>query len=165
MRLREWIAAFRFLHEKARRASLTAEEDKAYREAREDLAAMLLAAQRLSLVPGDTARGALRVVRALPLDLRLATGPIRAETLDISTGGFSSIIGRAPQTAEVVACSLQLSSGPLLGSARVTSILDLGGTFRISFTFEGLSPPEREKLGSEVMDAALEQLANLVEHA
>lgn len=164
MRLREWIAAFRFLHEKARRAPLTAQEESAYREAREDLAAMLLAAQRLALIPGDTARGSLRVVRGLPLELRLATGSLRVETLDISTGGFSSVIGRAPQPDEVVACSLALGSGPLHGSARVTSIVDLGGTFRVSFRFEGLSPAEREKLGSEVMDAALEKLANLVEH-
>ncbi len=165
MRLREWIAAFRFLHEKARRGSLAVFEDGAYREAREDLAAMLLAAQRLSLNPNDTAREALRVVRPLPLDLRLAAGPVQAQTLDISTGGFSSIIDRAPQPDEVVACSLRLSSGPLLGSARVTSILDQGGTFRVSFRLEALSPADRERLGSEVMDAALEQLANLVEHA
>jgi hypothetical protein len=165
MRLREWIAAFRFLHEKARRASLSAQEGNVYREAREDLAAMLLAAQRLSLGSSETARGALRVVRALPLDLRLAAGPVRAETLDISTGGFSSLIDRAPQPDEVVACSLQLSSGPLLGSARVMSILDQGGTFRVSFRLEALSPADLEKLGSEVLDAALEQLANLVEHA
>ena len=165
MRLREWIAAFRFLHEKARRDSLTALEEGAYREARDDLAAMLLAAQRLSLNPNDTAREALRVVRALPLDLRLAAGPVRAQTLDISTGGFSSIIDRAPQQDEVVACSLRLSSGPLLGSARVTSILDQGGTFRVSFRLEALSRADRERLGTEVMDAALEQLANLVEHA
>ncbi len=165
MRLREWIAAFRFLHEKARRGPLTAPEDSAYRDAREDLAAMLLAAQRLSLIPGDTARGALRVVRAVPLDLRLAAGRVQARTLDISTGGFSSLIDRAPQQDEVVTCSLQLSSGPLPGNARVTSIVDQGGTFRVSFRLEGLSPADRERLGSEVLDAALEQLANLVEHA
>src|SRR5260370_34398057 len=139
MRLREWIAAFRYLHEKARRGSLAVFEDGAYREAREDLAAMLRAAQRLSLNPNDTAREALRVVRPLPLDLRLAAGPVQAQTLDISTGGFSSIIERAPQPDEGVAFSLRLSSGPLLGRAPRTRILDQGGHLRVSVGLVPLS--------------------------
>ena len=78
MRLREWIAAFRWLHEKARRGALAGDEVSAYHEAREDLAHMLLAAQRLTLMPGETAREALRVVRLLPLELGLQAGPARS---------------------------------------------------------------------------------------
>ena len=94
MRLREWIETFRFLHEKARRGRLRGKELAKYREARDDLAALLLAAQRLSFRPGETAREALRVARALPLDVRLSPRPLRAVTLDISTGGFSSRTSR-----------------------------------------------------------------------
>ena len=119
MRLRAWIAGFRWLHQKARRESLSAEEAEAYREAREDMIAMLLAAQRLALTPGELARGALRVVRPLAVSLQLPAGAVRAEALDISTGGFSA----------------------------------------------DLSPPDAERMGSEVLDAALEQLATIVEHA
>src|SRR5438105_3892845 len=49
VRLRAWIAGFRWLHEKARHGALPPEEAQAYTEARDDLAAMLVAAQRLTL--------------------------------------------------------------------------------------------------------------------
>jgi hypothetical protein len=163
--LRAWIAGFRWLHEKARLGSLTGEEAVAYREAREDLAAMLVAAQRLTLNPGQTGREALRVARALPLELQLKAGAVRGETLDISTGGFSTILKRALQPDETVAFTLALGSGPLPGRARVASVSDQDGFFRVSFRLEGLSPAEMERMGSEVLDATLVHLANLIEQA
>ena len=163
MRLRAWISEFRWLHEKARKGALPAEEAQAYQEAREDLAAMLVAAQRLTLNPGQTAREALRVVRILPLELQLAAGQVRGETLDISTGGFSSILSRAVQPGEPIDFSLQLASGPLKGRATVASLQQHGGAIRASFKLEGISPADLERMGTEVMDAALEQLVTLVE--
>jgi hypothetical protein len=164
MRLRAWIAGFRWLHQKARRESLTVEEAEAYREAREDLAAMLLAAQRLVLTPGEIARTALRVVRQLPVWLQLITGKVRAEALDISTGGFSTVLDRSFPPGETVTFSLLLGDGPLSGRARVAGANEQGKSFRISFRFEDLSPLDAERMGSEVLDAALEQLATMVEH-
>ncbi|MCA1828656.1 MAG: PilZ domain-containing protein [Myxococcales bacterium] len=163
MRLRAWIAGFRWLHEKARGGALPPEEAQAYQEAREDLAAMLVAAQRLTLNPGQTAREALRVVRILPLELHHATGPVRAETLDISTGGFSAVLSRAMQPDEAVEFSLRIGTGPVRGRAKVANIQQQGAAIRVSFRIEGLSPADVERMGSEVMDAALEQLAILVE--
>ena len=126
---------------------------------------MLVAAQRLTLNPGQTAREALRVIRILPLELQLAGGLARAETLDISTGGFSSVLYRALQPEETVGFSLHLASGPVKGRSRVASIQQQGAAIRVSFRMEGLSPADVERMGSEVMDAALEQLATLVETA
>jgi hypothetical protein len=165
MRLRAWIAGFRWLHQKARQGSLSAEEAQAYSEAREDMAAMLLAAQQLALTPGEVARGALRVVRPLPVSLQLTTGKVSAEALDISTGGFSAVLDRSFPASEIVAFSLLLGSGPLSGRARVAGSQEQGQSFRISFRFQDLPPPDAERMGSEVLDAALEQLATLVEHA
>jgi hypothetical protein len=164
VRLRAWIAGFRWLHEKARREPLTAEEAEAYREAREDMAAMLLAAQRLTLAPGEIARDALRVVRQLPVWLQLITGKMRAEALDISTGGFSALLDRPFPPAETITFSLLLGDGPLSGRARVASSHEQGKSYRISFRFEDLSPADAERMGSEVLDAALEHLAAIVEH-
>jgi PilZ domain len=163
VRLRAWIAGFRWLHEKARKGVLPPEEAQAYQEARDDLAAMLVAAQRLTLNPGQTAREALRVVRILPLQLQLAGGPARAETLDISTGGFSTILFRAVQPDEAIEFSLQLPAGPVKGRARVASIHQQGAAIRVSFKMEGLEPADVERMGAEVMDAAVEQLASLIE--
>jgi hypothetical protein len=151
------------LHEKARRGPLQPEEVEAYREAREDLAAMLVAAQRLNLNPGQAAREAMRVARILPLELELESGPARGETLDISTGGFSSVLQRALQPDQTIGFTLQLRSGPLQGRARVASISQQGASIRISFRLEGASPAAVELLATEVMDAALEQFATMVE--
>jgi hypothetical protein len=151
------------VHEKARRGPLPPEEVEAYREAREDLAAMLVAGQRLTLNPNQAAREALRVVRILPLELELATGPARGETLDISTGGFSSVLKRALQPDETIGFTLQLGSGPLRGRARVASVSQADASIRVSFRLEGASPAAVELLATEVMDAALEQFADLVE--
>jgi len=163
VRLRAWLAGFRWLHEKSRRGSLPPEEAEAYREAREDLAAMLVAAQRLTLSPEQTAREALRVVRILPLELELGTGPARCETLDISTGGFSSVLKRALQPDETIGFTLHLGSGPLQGRARVASVSQQGPSIRVSFRLEGAPPAAVALLGTEVMDAALEQFTDLVE--
>src|ERR1700716_3427493 len=121
MRLRAWIAGFRWLHQKARQEPLTAEEAEAYREAREDMAAMLLAAQRLALTPGEIARAALRVVRQLPVSLQLSSGKVGAEALDISMGGFSTVLDRSFPPGEIATFSLLLADGPLTGRARVAS--------------------------------------------
>ena len=165
MRLRAWLAGFRWLHEKARRESLTSEETEAYREAREDMAAMLLAAQRLTLTPGEVAREALRVVRPLPVSVQLPAATVRAEALDISVGGFSALLDRSIPPGAVVAFSLSLRSGTLSGRARVAGVHEHEKSFRISFRFENLPPEDAERMGSEVLDAALEHLATLVEHS
>jgi hypothetical protein len=163
VRLRAWIAGFRWLHEKARRGALPPEEAQAYTEGRDDLAAMLVAAQRLTLNPGQTAREALRVVRLLPLELQLSHGTAHVETLDISAGGFSAVLVRALQPGEIVGFSLLLASGSLRGRAQVANIQQQGPAIRASFKLEGSSLADVDRLGTEVMDAALEQLANLVE--
>ena len=76
--LTEWLLTFRQLHEKARRGQLRDAELARYRAGRDELARALLAAQRLQLKPGETPRQALRVARALQLDLDLPTARLRA---------------------------------------------------------------------------------------
>ncbi len=65
MSLADWLAEFRGLHQRAASDQLSPPEWVAYRQGREELARALLAAQRLSLKPGETPRQALRVARAL----------------------------------------------------------------------------------------------------
>ena len=83
--LTEWLIAFRALHEKARRGQLRDGDAVRYRAGRDELARALLTAQRLQLKPGETPRRAMRVARALQVDLDLGTGHVRALTNDIST--------------------------------------------------------------------------------
>jgi PilZ domain-containing protein len=157
--LSDWLRAFRQLHEKARRAPLGGEELETYRAGRDELARALLAAQRLSLRPGETPRRALRVARALQVDLDLVTSRERAVTIDLSTGGFSCLLAKAPPVGDEIGFSLRLpASDPLAGRARVQDVKVLPGNVRVSFSFVNQGEDEKERIEMFVFDTVLAQL-------
>lgn len=157
--LSEWLLSFRQMHEKARRGPLPGREAEAYRAARDELARALLAAQRLTLRPGETPRRALRVARALQVDLDLVISSERAVSIDISTGGFSCLLGKAPPVGDEVGYSLRLPAAePLAGRARVQDVKALPGNVRVSFSFVGLSEADRERIEMFVFDTVLSHL-------
>lgn len=157
--LRDWLLDFRRSHEKARSGQLGEAELAAYRAGRDELARALLAAQRLTLRPGETARRALRVARALQLDLDLVTSRERAVTIDLSTGGFSCLLAKAPPIGDEVGFSLRLPAAePLAGRARVQDVKVLPGNVRVSFQFVKASEQDRERLETFVFDTVLAQL-------
>jgi len=157
--LTEWLLAFRQLHERARRGQLKGGELEAYRAGRDELARALLAAQRLSLRPGEVPRRALRVARALQVDLDLVTSRERAVTIDVSTGGLSCLLAKAPPVGDEVGFTLRLpGSEPLAGRARVQDVKVLPGNVRVSFSFLGQSEDDRERIELFVFDTVLAQL-------
>ena len=157
--LREWLLEFRRAHEKARSGQLSEAELKAYRAGRDELARALLAAQRLTLRPGETPRRALRVARALQVDLDLLTSRERAVTIDLSTGGFSCLLAKAPPIGDEVGFALRLpAADPLAGKARVQDVKVLPGNVRVSFQFVGQDEADRERLETFVFDTVLAQL-------
>ncbi len=158
--LAQWLLEFRQLHEKARRNQLSERELQVYRNGRDELARALLAAQRLTLRPGETPRRALRVGRALQVDLDLVTSRERAVTIDLSTGGFSCLLAKAPPVGDEVGFSLRLpASDPLAGRARVTDVKVLPGNVRVSFQFANQTEADKERLELFVFDTVLAQLA------
>jgi hypothetical protein len=158
--LTQWLLEFRQLHEKARRGQLGERELQLYRSGRDELARALLAAQRLTLRPGETPRRALRVGRALQVDLDLATSRERAVTVDISTGGFSCLLAKGPPVGDEVGFSLRLpATDPVAGRARVTDVKVLPGNVRVSFQFATPSDADRERLELFVFDTVLAQLS------
>lgn len=158
--LTEWLLGFRALHEKARRGQLSPAETIRYRTGRDELARALLTAQRLSLKSGETPRRAMRVARALQVDLELPAERLRAVTVDISTGGFSCILQCAPALGEDVGFTLRIpAADPLAGRARVQDLKPLPGNVRVAFMFSGLSDAERERMELFVFDTVLAQLA------
>ena len=163
MRLREWIAGFRQLHERAKSSGLSADESRAYSEGRDDLAAMLVAAQRLTLGPGETPREVLRVVRSLPVEVRSGERAVQAMTLDISRGGFSAMVPQPPEPGKTTSFTIRLATGEISGQARVANVLYVDGAFRVSFKFQGIGGAELERMNSEVLDGALEQLGKLID--
>jgi PilZ domain len=157
--LSEWLRSFRRMHEKVRRGELEGAELETYRAGRDELARALLAAQRLSLRPGETPRRALRVARALQVDLDLVTSRERAVSIDLSTGGFSCLLGKGPPAGDEVGFSLRLpASEPLVGRARVQDVRVLPGNVRVSFSFLNQSEADRERIEMFVFDTVLAQL-------
>jgi PilZ domain-containing protein len=160
MGLGEWLKTFRELHERSRRGQLSAREDAIYRAGRDELARALLAAQRLTLKPGELPRQALRVARALQVDLDLITTSARAITIDLSTGGFSCLLAKAPPLGDEVKFTLRIpASEPLVGRCRVADVKPLAGNVRIAFRFEGLDQADRDRVETFVFDTVLGQLA------
>jgi hypothetical protein len=141
MSLSQWMSTFRDLHEKARRGQLSPRDAAAYRAGRDELARALLAAQKLTLRPGQVARQALRVARALQVDVDLVTSRTRAVTLDISTGGFSALLEKAPALGDEVSFQLRLpASEPIAGRARIADVKPQSGNVRVAFQFVNQSP-------------------------
>lgn len=159
MSLAEWLQAFRAMHERARQGPLSPPDAAAYRAGRDELARALLAAQRLTLKPGEKAREALRVARALQVDLDFATSAVRAVTADLSSGGFSCLLAKAPPPGDEARFSLRLPGGEtLLGSVRVADVKALQGNVRVAFQFLALPAADRERLEMLVFDTVLGQL-------
>lgn len=160
MGLAEWLAAFRTQHAMARKGQLQARDLAAYRAQRDELARALLAAQHLALRPGEVARQALRVARALQADLQGKEYKQRAVTADLSSGGFSALLGVAPGRTEELSCQLRLpGQEPVKCRVRVVDVKALEGSMRVAFAFVDLPEAEQERLEMLVFDTVLEQLA------
>lgn len=155
-----WIGEFRALHEKARKKDLKDSDKKLYLEAREQLARALTAAQGLTLKPGESARQTFRVAQAMQIELGFASGSVRAMTLDISRGGFSTLLAQPPDAKELVGFTLKMPGGvdPILGRAKLASSKRQPGNFRVSFTFEAMSEADQERLEMVLFDAALARI-------
>ncbi|BDG07861.1 PilZ domain-containing protein [Anaeromyxobacter paludicola] len=158
--LAEWLAAFRQLHDKARKQHLTERERAVYLSGRDELARAVIAAQRLSTVVGQTPRQALRIARALQVDLDWSVGSERAMTLDLSVGGFGALLAKPPPSDEDLKFSLRIpGADPVAGRARVVDVKVQPGNARVCFAFVGLGAAELERLELFMFDALLTQLA------
>jgi hypothetical protein len=159
MELKLWLDQFSRLHAKARAGKLSQSEQVSYLERRDELARALVAAQRLSVLPGQTPRQALRVARALQIDLELPGGRVRAMTQNISSGGFAALLGQLPNEAESIGFSLKQPGAPepILGRCRVRDIQKRAGNHLVSFAFEALSPEAQERIEMTLFDAVMEQ--------
>jgi c-di-GMP-binding flagellar brake protein YcgR len=135
------------------------EEVGEYRVAREELAQALLAAQRLSLRPGETPRMALRVARVLQVDLKWSSGSVRAVTFDLGVGGIAVLLEKELQVGEHVDYTLWLGEGTAIaGSARVVGVRKQSMNARVSFQFEKLRDGDRDRLEIVIFDTVLDQM-------
>jgi PilZ domain len=163
MGLAEWIAEFKKLHEAAKSGELSPEDWTTYQSARDEFGRAMVSAQRMSLQPGQLARHSFRVARALQIDLAMASGNVRAMTLNISVGGFAALLAGAPPPAEAVGFTLKTpgKADPILGRCKVVEVHKRPGNALVSFAFQALSSADLDRLDRIVLDAALEQFSSL----
>jgi hypothetical protein len=156
-----WLRAFKSIHERARRGGLQRGENETYQAMREELARALCSAQKILVKQGQSPRQALRVGRALQVDLDLQGGRIRTMTVDLGVGGFDALLAKTATDREPVGFSMKVpgSTTPLVGRVRVLFTKAQPGNVRVSFGFDGLLKEDLEKLEMIIYDTALEALA------
>lgn len=160
MGLTDWLRSFRALHEKAKRGALPPRELVTYREGRDELARALLAAQRVLIKPGNPPRRQLRVSRALPVDVELGREKARSLTLDLSVGGFGTLLASAPIPGEQAKVSIKLpEQEAVVAVAQVVDVQVQMGNSRAALAFRALPEADAERLETFIFDAVLEQLA------
>jgi hypothetical protein len=158
--LAEWILEFRGMHEKARAGTLVGGDRTRYEQAREELARALIGAQKLMMKPGETPRQALRVARALQIDIDFGEGPQRCLTVDICRRGFAVLLARPPASADAVGFTLRMPIGePLVARAKMMDFKKQTANVRAGFEIENLSKDDEERLELLVFDAALEKIS------
>lgn len=167
MSLSGWITEFCQTHERAKQGRLATGEDDAYRAGREELAAVLLAAQRLALGGKAQTRLAIRVHQAFPVEIELPSGWVKAITLDIAVGGLSTLIEQGPSKGDLLAFRLKLSrqAEAVAGLLQVVALEDHEGTTKMSARFADLEPGDRARLEDAVFDSVVGQLRLLPKRA
>jgi hypothetical protein len=105
--------------------------------------------QRPCAAGGLLRRSARRIARAFQVDLRLRRELVRAVTLDVSPGGFSALLGKAPSEDARVEFALRLPRADAVkGVARVVSSVPRDTDHRVSFCFESVSTASLRSLGA-----------------
>lgn len=160
MGIADWLRVFRTLHEKARKGELAGADAEDYRAGCDELARALIAAQKLSLRPGEVPRHVLRVPRALQVNLETKISSVRAMTIDVSVAGFSVLLGKPPPAGEEQTATLRVPGAEPVVATVVPGETKLQpGNVRVAFLFQRLPEPVRERLEVLVIDTALSQLA------
>ncbi len=160
MGIADWLRVFRALHERAKKRELSPEDAEAYRAGCDELARALMAAQRHAQKPGEAPRHALRVARAVQVDLEAAVSHVRATTIELGVGGFSALLAKAPPANEDLKCTMKMPGGePLVLTAAVADVRQQPGSVRVSFDLKDLPEAARSRLEMLVIDTALSQIA------
>jgi hypothetical protein len=160
--LADWLRVFRTLHERAKKHELKGQDEADYRAGCDELARALIAAQKLTLKPGETPRHVLRVARALQVTIDGKVTNVRATTVELSVAGFSALLAKVPPHDDELVASLRVPGleKPIQAPVTAGDTKQLGGTVRVSFVFGKLPDEARAQLELLVMDTALAGLAS-----
>jgi hypothetical protein len=157
--LSAWLNDFSDLHVRAKQGTLSGAQRSEYLRAREELAEALVLSQKTPAYPEQDQRRSLRVAQALPVELDTSRGRTMAITLDLSSGGFSTLLSDAPAVGAPVGFKLRLGRGlaPVTGKARVMNTVPQNGSVRVGFAFDEVPTEDRQRVDFVVVDAVLKQ--------
>jgi len=163
-RLTYWLSQFCSWHDKFKSGTLEVNLLPAYMQARADLGATLVLAQRLEIRANDNARQAVRVARAVPVEFDLEKGKASSLTQDISVSGLSALVGEGPAVGTIAPFRLKLGrdTQPVVGRCRVVANIPLRGSVRMAVTFEDLAPDARGRIETLVYDAICAEIRVMV---
>lgn len=150
----ESLSELRALHEKKRSHPLDREEATRYRAGVDRLLQSALARQEAEAPPGGKRR-AVRVRRAVAVDLHWSTHQARSLTLDLGTGGFAAFLGTPPPDGPLVAVLHVRRGAPVKVAARVASAWTARGRVRTSFAFTDVPDVEAARLQDYVVEELL----------
>jgi hypothetical protein len=163
--LNGWLSQFCEWHDGFKRGSLADDVRESYMQARHELCATLLMAQRLAIEPGAAARGALRVARAYQIEFGFPAGSVSSITNDISTSGISALVGESPPTGTVLWMRLKIGGGAvIIGRCQVVKIIPKQGSMLMCIAFEGLPAEAREKIETVVCDVVVSEVRATTRH-
>lgn len=151
----QWIAAFRTMHERARRGSLSEAEQKKYLSMRDELARSLMTSQSLNAPDGVPPRRAFRVAHIFPIEL---SGIHKTTTREISCLEFSAVVGASFKEGDRFGFTINLSraAAPLAGFAIVKGVVrQTNNSVRITCAFDALGDAQLATLELALFDAAL----------
>jgi hypothetical protein len=150
----EGLHRFLGLHDQAGRAPLDEHDRRLYEDAKERLATAICDAQRIDIPPGTSARSLFRVLVLFYVELAIHGRVQKSATMEVWTGGFSTIISGAPPAGTEIPFRLRLPrhgmiEGWAVGSAihRTSALVSNRACFDI-VAWEGRD-------GTEPLEAAL----------
>jgi hypothetical protein len=159
MDLAQWVSGFKALHEKAKRGTLDGVEDRDYKAGREALTRALVAAQGLTRKPDQSPREALRLTRVLQVDLESRVRAERLATSELSLGGFSARMARAPGPDEELTATLRLPGTESVSArVRVAGVKVQPGFVLVSFSFTKLEGASAERFEIAIFDFVLAEM-------
>lgn len=159
MTLSGWIAEFCAMHERYKQGALASDDSTPYRDGRDDLQAVLLAAQRLALGGKAQTRIAIRVNQAFPVELTMPSGTVKAVTHDVAIGGMSTLVPTALTKGDRLPFRLRLSRHvDVSGMAVIVHVEEHQGAAKIACKFEELSDEDRLRLDDAVFESVVAQL-------
>jgi hypothetical protein len=166
IRLKHWLSQLCTWHEQYRKGELDAEFLAPYTEARADLSATLVLAQRIEICAGGV-RQALRVARAIPVEFDLPAGKTSALTQDISVSGLSALVGETAVVGTQLSFRLKLGRDveAIAGRCRVVAVIPVEGSARMAVTFDEITNEARLRIENLVFDAICAEIRTLLLHS